>query len=140
MNHEATGKHQLKLIDHIILSDKTTKLVEYDKKKGIIFLLNKCKPTTSNLKLCTIKLTNDPTDDKEEEQNVRIHYVTEVKLNISNSILQDISQSKIKIKPKFLIILRNNKEEKEQYDLYVSLGNKVLVYQRDFDKFIPSFN
>ena len=68
------------------MADKTQKIASYDKEKGILFLINKVKPK-QNIKLFTVKLTNEISEDHEEEQNMKLYFVTETKLTLSNQLL-----------------------------------------------------
>lgn len=44
--------------DFLKITDRTPKIVEYDRKRGIVFMLNKEKPSTQSMRLYCIKLRN----------------------------------------------------------------------------------
>jgi hypothetical protein len=72
-------------------------------------------------------------------KNMKIEYVTECKLKLSNPMISTIQRGEIKIKPKFLKIVRNSQiGEENTFDIYISLADKVLVYSRSLNELIPS--
>ena len=83
--NEQNKKNELNLIDSLSMSDKNPKIATYDKQRGVLFLINKTKPFL-NLKLFSVKLTNEISDDPlhEEEQHMKIHFVTETKLVLNS--------------------------------------------------------
>ena len=83
--NEQNKNNELNFIDSLRMSDKSPKIATYDKQKGVLFLLNKNKHF-HNLKLFSVKLTKEMSDDPlhEEEQHMKIHFVTETKLVLNS--------------------------------------------------------
>ena len=75
----------------------------------------------------------------EEEQNMKIYYITETKLVLNNQILQEINSTPVKVKPKFLQLMKNKAEKEDKFLLYLAIGPQVLVFPKYYFEVIPSF-
>lgn len=89
--------------DFLKITDRTSKIVEYDRKRGIVFMLNKEKPSSSAMRLYCIKLKNvenngsDSDDDNRKKRalsfggdiqgSFKFDYIREVKLELKNQVL-----------------------------------------------------
>ncbi|CDW78749.1 UNKNOWN [Stylonychia lemnae] len=134
--------------DFLKISEKTAKLVEYNEKRGIIFLLNQEKPS-QNMILYTIKLKiaddhDSDSDDAKKRVNLtegyKFWFIKEMRLNLNYSIIQAINTSSGHRKPKILKVVRrpNTRQSKEEFYIYVAIGNQVLCYLFDYKDFIPN--
>ena len=78
----------------------TAKFVEYDRKRGIVFLLNRNKPSDYMTLFC-IKLRKGSLDDKDSDDegnrmefnssrhsiSYKFSFIREVRLNLNNSVI-----------------------------------------------------
>lgn len=96
LNKTKTVDQKLKQVAFLRIPEDTSKIVEYNREKGIIFLLNKAKPD-KHLQLCTVKLksagfVNSDSDeggkgDDEYSGKLKFEFVTECRLKLNNMIV-----------------------------------------------------
>jgi len=98
INNPEKGKKtsKLNLVDVLRFSDTTTKLIEYNREKGILFLLNKAKPEHS-LRLFTVKLKgysnldfSESEGENDKDNKMKFEFVTEARLKLNNMALSAI--------------------------------------------------
>jgi hypothetical protein len=124
----------LYLIDFLRIAEVTTKLVEYNREKGIIFLLNKSKPD-KHLQLYTVKLKSGGvvasdsdegnggvTKEDENAHKLKFEFVTESRLKLNNMVIQAIQRGSEKPKPKFMKTIFQQIHSEDTFHLYVSVA------------------
>lgn len=129
-NKTKVVEHRLKPIDFLKMPSPTAKLVEYNREKGIIFLLNKAKPD-KYLNLCTVKLksglsSNSDSEEgntKDENSNkLKFEFVTEARLKLNNMVIQAIQTGNEKPKPKFMKVIFSQIMAEGTFYLYISVA------------------
>jgi len=120
--------------------------VEYNREKGIVFLLNRERPAES-LRLVTVKLKLEHLGDSESEDldspkhskekhralvNPKFDFVKEVQLKVSKQLQMLISKVGEATKPKFMKIMYSEKGNEKYFYIYVSIAGEVPVYCRTF--------
>lgn len=105
------------------------------------------------MKLFAITLKKDVVEDSDSDndqsksyQRIRFEYITEVRLNISNqsfSAIQKVSQSKNKAniqqaQPVYFKVFCTGKGNLEEFFIYVSILDQIIVFQRSIADLRPS--
>lgn len=141
----------------LAISDQVPKFVSYDRKRGIVFLMNREKQDRM-IKLYAIKLKREISDDSESDRNsdealscffqskLRFYYVTEYRLQICNSSFSAIqkvtqgSKSLVRAQPCYFNILTVTHDEPQESDffIYTNILDQVIVFQRSLADVTPS--
>ena len=91
-------RQKFEFIDQLTFTDQTTKLIEYDSERGIIFLIN-LEKVERQITLYTIKLKKEFSEDSESDDarslstHIKFEYITETRLQIGNECFSGIQKT-----------------------------------------------